>query len=80
MNKFKVICIAATLCIMLVACTERHASLERALRYAGDNRAELEKVLAHYASDPADSLKLRAAQYLIENMPYILPAHTAACV
>lgn len=71
MNKSKfVYYIIATLCLLSVACTERHASLERALRYAGDNRAELEKVLAHYASDPADSLKLRAAQYLIENMPY----------
>lgn len=32
---------------------------------AGDNRAELEKVLAHYKSDP---LKLEAARFLIENM------------
>lgn len=55
MNKSKfVYYIIATLCLLSVACTERHASLERALRYAGDNRAELEKVLAHYASDPAD--------------------------
>jgi hypothetical protein len=29
----------------------------------------LEKVLKHYSSDPADSLKYRAARFLIENMP-----------
>ncbi|MDR1897245.1 MAG: hypothetical protein LBR10_10700 [Prevotellaceae bacterium] len=36
---------------------------------AGDNRGELEKVLKHYGANPADSLKLRAAEFLIENMP-----------
>lgn len=45
------------------------SKLEKALRAAGENRGELEKVLAHYAADPADSLKLRAARFLIENMP-----------
>ena len=43
--------------------------LERALRAAGNNRPELEKVLAHYAAQPEDSLKWRAACFLIENMP-----------
>lgn len=43
--------------------------LERALQAAGENREALEKVLAHYAQDPADSLKLKAARFLIENMP-----------
>jgi hypothetical protein len=36
---------------------------------ADDNRTELEKVLKHYSRDPADSLKLRAAEFLIANMP-----------
>jgi hypothetical protein len=36
---------------------------------AGDNRPELERVLKHYSRNPADSLKLRAAEFLIENMP-----------
>jgi hypothetical protein len=43
--------------------------LEQALTLAEDNRSELEKVLSHYSGDPADSLKLRAARFLIENMP-----------
>jgi hypothetical protein len=36
---------------------------------AGDNRSELEQVLKHYNRHPADSLKLRAAEFLIINMP-----------
>ena len=42
---------------------------EQALQQAGDNRAEMEKVLAHFKDDP-DPLKYRAAKFLIENMPY----------
>ena len=42
---------------------------EQALRQAGDNRAELEKVLAHFKDNP-DPLKYRAAKFLIEGMPY----------
>jgi hypothetical protein len=43
--------------------------LEEALRFAGENRPELEKVLAYYKVNPADSLKYRAVVFLIENMP-----------
>lgn len=45
-------------------------SLEEALRSAGNNRAEPEKVLQHYKQNPADSLKYKAACFLIENMLY----------
>ena len=41
--------------------------VEEALRKAGDNRAELEKVLEHYEQE-GDSLKLEAAYFLISNM------------
>jgi hypothetical protein len=44
--------------------------LELALQAAGANRVELEKVLHHYLRHPADSLKYKAACFLIENMPY----------
>ncbi len=53
--------------LLLPACTTHVDSLEWALRQAGKNRAELEKVLQHYESD---SLKLAAATFLIRNMPY----------
>jgi len=39
------------------------------LQQAGKNRRELEKVLKHYGKNTADSLKLRAAEFLIVNMP-----------
>ncbi len=43
--------------------------LDQALLLAGENRAELEKVLKRYSTDPSDSLKYKAACFLIENMP-----------
>lgn len=46
------------------------SSLELALRMAKGNRTELEKVLYYYQQDATDSLKYKAACFLIENMPY----------
>ncbi len=46
--------------------SEQDRELARALYMAGDNRAELEHVLAHFKGD---SLKLEAAKFLICNMP-----------
>ncbi|MDR1343593.1 MAG: discoidin domain-containing protein [Prevotellaceae bacterium] len=43
--------------------------VEEALLQAGKNRRELEKVLKHYGSNPADSLKYKAVEFLIANMP-----------
>lgn len=43
------------------------AKIKNTLALAGNNRAELEKVLSHYAKDP---LKFKAACFLIENMEY----------
>ena len=54
------------LCVVLPSCN-RKSRLEYALEFAGANRAALEKVLHHYAQD---TLKYKAACFLIENMPY----------
>lgn len=54
------------LVILLAGCTKLPSFLEQALEIAGNNRAELEKVLLHYENEP---LKLKAAQFLIANMP-----------
>jgi len=43
--------------------------MKTVLKQAGSNRKQLEKVLKHYSRNPADSLKLRAAEFLILNMP-----------
>jgi hypothetical protein len=56
------------LMLALASCASS-SHLEQALILAGENRAELEKVLAHYSKDPADTLKYKAACFLIENMP-----------
>jgi hypothetical protein len=52
-----------------VSCTHYPAAIEAVLQQAGGNRGQLEKVLKHYSRHPADSLKLRAAEFLIVNMP-----------
>ena len=39
------------------------------LKLAGKNRHELERVINHYKTAPEDSLKLKAAEFLILNMP-----------
>lgn len=48
---------------------DRNTKLEEALRLSRDNRVELEKVLAYFSQDPGDSLRLKSAIFLIENMP-----------
>jgi hypothetical protein len=53
--------------VLFLSC--KRTDLECALQLAGENRQELEKVLGHYSQNPADSLKLKAAIFLIENMP-----------
>lgn len=53
----------------VISCVGTFDKVERALETAGENRSELEKVLAHYAENEEDSLKLKAAQWLIGNMP-----------
>ena len=49
---------------------ESMTSLNTVLQVAKDNRIELEKVLYRYQKDPTDSLKYKAACFLIENMPF----------
>jgi len=51
----------------LYACTTEKNNVERLLSQAGANRSELEKVLSYYQED---SLKYKAAVFLIENMPF----------
>ncbi len=58
------------LVLSFFSCDDAHydhdAYLEYALEFAGGNRSELERVLQHYGGEPE---KLRAARFLIENMP-----------
>ena len=67
-KSFKQICtLSIILLFTVISCKEENHRLEYALDFAGDNRTELIKVLEHYSKD---SLKSKAAHFLIENMPY----------
>lgn len=72
--KKKLILAAAFIMSMLifVQCnvSDDRARMKAALRLAGGNRAELEKVLRRYSASPEDRLKYEAAVFLIGNMPY----------
>lgn len=54
---------------ILISC-KKYSPLDKALIFAEENRTELEKVLEYYSLNKSDSLKYKAACYLIENMPY----------
>ena len=55
---------------LLTSCKEPDKELEDALQLAGKNHKQLEQVLAHYSRNNADSLKYKAACFLIENMKW----------
>lgn len=63
--------IPIVLSVLLTAssCTNDDLYLHYALKTAGENRKELKSVLRHYRTEDKDPLKLRAAKYLIANMP-----------
>ena len=46
-------------------------NVKPALDKSGPNRSELLRVIAHYNEQPSDSLKLRAAYFLIANMDHL---------
>lgn len=54
----------------VVSKREPLSSLDIALQSASENRKELEKILCHYRINMTDSLKYKAACFLIENMPF----------
>lgn len=54
---------------ILTSCIQQESQLKQAISQSGDNHIELEKVLLHYSVNQSDSLKLKAAKFLIENMP-----------
>ncbi len=65
--------ITATMVLILIgACGMKDQNIRDPLEYnlflSGDNRPELETVLAHYRKDPSDSLKLKSAIFLISHM------------
>lgn len=64
--KKRIIWLLMPLIAFAMSCSQKIDYLEQSLQLAGDNRGELESVLDHYKDNP---LKLKAARFLIENMP-----------
>lgn len=62
-NTAKYFAIIGSFIIILAGCCNNN--LNQALELAGNNRSQLETVLEHYDNEPE---KLKAAQFLIENM------------
>ncbi|WP_434502709.1 hypothetical protein [Prevotella sp.] len=70
MKDRKRIALVYFVCICIIAIMAScESNLDIALKDAGKNRQELEKVLNHFKDDP-NHLKYKAAKFLIENMPY----------
>ena len=67
MNKFALS--AFLLTTALTVCCSKHSPIAVVLDSAGSNRSELEAVLDHYRTQDVNPDKLRAAEFLIENMP-----------
>lgn len=79
MTSYKYIISLLFVVLSLISCEDNKNisdnRLEIALEASGTNRNELEKVLKYYSTDPKDSLKLKATEFLISNMTY----HTSLC-
>lgn len=66
--KHSPISLCMILLLLFASCESKSGgkAVNQALELAGNNRIELEEVLKHYKNDP---LKLKAAEFLIMNMP-----------
>lgn len=60
---------ASFLLVAFSVCSEDDLYLRYALKAAGKNKSELKAVLKHYRTVDKDPEKLKAAKYLIANMP-----------
>jgi hypothetical protein len=68
LKKFAFILQCCAAVVLASSCTKYPAAVEESLQMAGGNRGELQKVLRRYSRHSSDSLKFRAACYLVEHM------------
>lgn len=69
MSLHKLLFFSIIMLTTFTACNRPKTAIEAVLAQAGNNRKELKKVITHY-KESGDSLKLKAALYLIENMQF----------
>lgn len=57
--------------LIITSCSKNDipVKVKNTLDLAGSNEKAFNKVIGHYSANPADSLKLKAAYFLIQNMP-----------
>ena len=65
---FSILGVTMTGCHRDVVVVPMLVDVNSALKLSGDNRGELQKVLDYYREEKPDSMKLKAAEYLISNM------------
>lgn len=70
MNRYSFLIYWLVLLLSCGSCDSTNRGVELSLIESGANRSELKKVLDHYSASEKDSLKLRAAKFLISNMRY----------
>ncbi|MCU7693098.1 hypothetical protein ACFSPU_02485 [Haoranjiania flava] len=75
LNRFKIFTCFILLLVSAIARSQNakynnpeYNQVVNTFKQANENRKELERVLTHYNQNPKDSLKLRAAYFLIKNM------------
>ena len=70
MQKRFLFCLHIFIYSIIFACNTRTfpPNVERTLKMAGNNRAELEKAIANYSKNAEDSLKLMATYFIIANL------------
>lgn len=68
--KNTILILAATLIAIYSCKPDYPLEVIEVLQQAGENRQELEEVFEYYKQNDSDSLKLEAAYFLIQNMPY----------
>lgn len=56
--------------LLLTSCMELPEGVRQSLDLAGNNKRQLKKVLRHYNKNEADTLKFRAALFLIDHMKW----------
>ena len=68
-KKYTIILFAILSLVVITGCSRNDIYLHYALKAAGKNKSELKAVLKHYRTVDKDPEKLKAAKYLIANMP-----------
>ena len=77
MHLIRLYILVLAIVILVASCNSRDAAISHALDLAGDNRAELEHVLAACEDD---TLRLAAARFLVAGLPHCVSASSTSYI